>query len=107
MSIEDNDELFEEIDDFDEEGSILVLSDEDGNEYNYEVIDAFEFEGKEYVVLLAYEITEEEVEIFELSTDENGEDQISQIEDEELLNRVFAEFQRREEEFSNEEDLQL
>lgn len=90
-----------------EEDDIVELEDEDGNVLNFYHIATFPFEGKDYVVFQPAEkydvIEEDEVVIYELKTDENGEDSYEFIEDDELLDKVFDEFLRLVEE-ANEED---
>lgn len=76
----------------------ITLFDEDGKEVQFEHLDTISKNGKIYVVLLeVLESGEEndEVVIFSVSEDENGEDALSVIEDEEELMDVFEEFQNR------------
>lgn len=83
-----------------EEPSIVTLLDEDGNEHEFEHIDSFPFNGETYVVLI---LTEEEVEageadevlIFTLQTDEEGNETLLFVEDEAELDMAFEEFKNR------------
>lgn len=45
-----------------EERDVVVFSDDDGNEFELDVIDYFEYEGQEYAVLMNLEELDEEVE---------------------------------------------
>ena len=81
--------------------NIVVLNDEQGNEVKFEFLDLVELDEEEYVVLLP--VTEEgeedegEVVILKLEdTDENaGEESYVGVEDEEILNKVFAIFKEK------------
>ena len=74
------------------EVQLVTLIDEDGNEQEFEVIDIFEVEGKEYVAIALPEDTEEaddEVMVFRLEVDEKtGEELLHDIEDDDEWNRV-------------------
>ena len=81
--------------------NIVVLNDEQGNEVKFEFLDLVELEEEEYVVLLPVseegEEDEGEVVILKLEdTDENaGEESYVGVEDEEILNKVFAIFKEK------------
>ncbi len=81
-----------------EESNLITLYDEDGAEVQFEHLDTFEIDERVYIVLLeVLESGEEndEVVIFRLSEDENGEEMLSVIEDEGELMEAFAEFESR------------
>lgn len=81
-----------------EESNIITLYDEDGAEVKFEHLDTFELNGCVYIVLLEQlESGEEndEVVIFRLLEDENGEELLSVIEDDGELDAAFAEFESR------------
>lgn len=78
--------------------NIVTLYDEDGTPVEFEHLDTFEIEEKVYIVLL--EILKngkenDEVVIFRLEEDENGEELLSVIEDENELMAAFDEFESR------------
>ena len=81
--------------------NIIVLNDEQGNEVKFEFLDLVELDEEEYVVLLP--VTEEgeedegEVVILKLEdTDEDAdEESYVGVEDEEILNKVFAIFKEK------------
>mgnify|MGYP003295438436 CR=1 FL=1 len=80
--------------------NIIVLNDEQGNEVKFEFLDLVELDDEEYVVLLPMAEGEEddgEVVILKLEdTDEESEEEsYVGVEDEEILNRVFAIFKEK------------
>ena len=77
-----------------ERDGILVLVDEDNNEYEFEFLDSIEDNGKRYVVLVPVsdDEGEEEVLIMRVVTDDSDEDALEAIEDEAELDRVFEIF---------------
>ena len=81
--------------------NIIVLNDEQGNEVQFEFLDLVELDEEEYVVLLPVsaegEEDEGEVVILKLEdTDENSEEEsYVGVEDEEILNKVFAIFKEK------------
>jgi len=92
-----------------ERDDIIVLTDENGEEVEFEHLDTIEMNGNHYVVLLPVEgEEEEESEVVILKVvpgDEEDEDVLVQVDDEEELNEVFEEFKiRMEDEFDFVED---
>lgn len=81
--------------------NIIVLNDEQGNEVKFEFLDLVELDEEEYVVLLPVseegEEDEGEVVILKLEdADENAEEEsYVGVEDEEILNNVFAIFKEK------------
>ena len=81
--------------------NIIVLNDENGNEVKFEFLDLVELDQEEYVVLLPVtedgEEDEGEVVILKLEdTDEDAEEEsYVGVEDEEILNKVFAIFKEK------------
>jgi len=81
--------------------NIIVLNDEQGNEVQFEFLDLVELDEEEYVVLLPVsedgEEDEGEVVILKLEdTDEEAdEESYVGVEDEEILNKVFAIFKEK------------
>ena len=72
------------------EVQLVTLIDEDGNEQDFEVIEIFEVDGKEYVAIAPPEGEEDddEVMVFRLEVEENGEETLREIEDDEEWNKV-------------------
>ena len=78
-----------------EEESILTLTDENGNEVEFEYLDCIEYEGKEYLVLMSPEEESEEVVILEVEpVDEENENYLA-VEDEAVLVAVYEIFKER------------
>lgn len=85
-----------------ERDDIVVLVDENGDETEFELIDTFELNEKEYVVLLPFnedeiedDEDEEEIIILKVEQNEEGEDSFVSIDDEDELDSVFEEFKLR------------
>ena len=78
-----------------EEVSILTLTDENGQDVNFEYLDCIEYEGVEYLVLMPEDEEDDEVVILEVEpVDEEIENYLS-VDDEEVLNAVFAIFKEK------------
>ena len=78
-----------------EEVSILTLTDENGNEVNFEYLDSVEYNGVEYLVLAPEGDEEGETVILEVQpVDEENENYIG-VEDEAVLDAVFAIFKEK------------
>ena len=78
-----------------EEGDLVVLTDENGEEHEFELVDIFEVDGKEYAVLAATEEDEEDSEddeaiVLRVEKDAEGNDQLVDIEDDDEWERVAA-----------------
>ncbi len=86
-------EMSEEMED---NGSFITLTDDNGEDISFEVLDVIDYKEREFAVLLPFEDTEEEVVILEVipGEDEETDDFIS-VEDDEILNKVFEEFLKR------------
>ena len=83
-----------------ERDNIVVLTDEDGNEEEFEHIDTFDMNDSKYVVLIPVmeddEFEEEgEIVFLRLEEDENGEEVLMGIEDEDELDEAFEVFKIR------------
>lgn len=81
------------------ENNVLTFQDEDGNDVELEIIDAFEISETQYVALVPVEEPaeeqEEEVFIMRIEEDENGEDILIQVTDDEELETAFETFKER------------
>ena len=82
--------------------NLITLVDEDGVSHDFELLDAIETDDGRYVALLPYlgEDAEEESEYYILQVIEgqNGEEELTEIEDEELLDTLAEIFEGRFEE---------
>ena len=79
----------------DEEVSILELTDEDGNEVEFEMVDSVDYEGEEYLILLPMEEEDPEVVILKVVTDGKGNESYVTVDTEETLMAVFEIFKER------------
>ena len=78
-----------------EEVSILTLTDENGEDVDFEYMDSIEYEGKEYLVLIPVEDESGEIVILEIEpVDEETENYLS-VDDEAVLNAVFGIFKEK------------
>jgi len=78
-----------------EETSILTLTDENGVDTDFEYLDCIEYKGTEYLVLMPAEELATEIVILEVEpVDEENENYLS-VQDEKLLNEVYAIFKER------------
>ena len=85
----------EKIELYEDETSILSLTDETGEEVEFEYLDCIEFQGKEYLVLIPVESDEAEIVILEVEpVDEETENYLS-VQDEGILNAVYAIFKEK------------
>lgn len=75
-----------------EEISILTLTDENGQDVEFEYLDCLEYQGTEYLILSPAEDESGEIIILEIQpVDEENENYLA-VEDEDTLNAVFAIF---------------
>lgn len=78
-----------------EEVSILTLTDENGQDTEFEYLDCIEYEGKEYLVLLPVEEDAAEIVILEVEpVDEENENYLA-VSDEAVLEAVYAIFKEK------------
>ena len=88
---------------------LITLIDDDGEEHEFEILDEIEYEDSVYYALLpTFSAPEESLEadtyyIFEV-VEENGEEQLAEVEDDELLDRLAEIFESRFYEDEDEED---
>lgn len=84
----ENEEILQE-----EESSILTLTDENGEDTNFEYLDCVEYEGIEYLVLMPEETSE--IVILEVEpVDEENENYLA-VEDQTILDAVYGIFKER------------
>ena len=78
-----------------EETGILTLTDENGNDVDFEYLDCIDYEGKEYLVLMPADEVATEIIILEVEpVDEENENYLS-VEDENVLNAVYDIFKEK------------
>lgn len=94
----------ENIMEVEEEVSILTLTDENGNDVNFEYLDCIEYQGKEYLVLMPEAEDSDELIILEVEpVDEELENYLS-VSDEAVLDAVYAIFKEKYKDVMNFED---
>ena len=85
--MEENKDLVQE-----EESSIITFVDENGEEVAFEYLDCIEYQGKEYLCLLPANEESSEIVILEVEpVDEENENYLA-VEDEAVLDGVYAIF---------------
>jgi len=78
--------------DHEEEEDTVVLTDENGVEHEFELVDVFDLEGKQYAVLAPTDEEEDDEEaiVLRIEKDADGNDVLVDIEDDEEWDRVAA-----------------
>lgn len=85
--------------------NVLSLTDEEGNELQYELVDAIEYEGAEYAVLLPLEDTDNgEAVILAVEVDEEGMENFYSVDDVKTLEAVYEIFKEHYKDVFNFED---
>ena len=85
----------ENIELYEEETSILTLTDENGQDVDFEYLDCIEYQGKEYLVLMPCDEAGTEIVILEVEpVDEENENYLS-VQNEDTLNAVYAIFKEK------------
>ena len=88
-----------------EEGYFVDITDEEGNNFKLEIVGDVEYEDALYRVFLPTDIDEDDPDygfIILKCTEVDGEEMLDSVDDEELLEKVYAVFM--EELFDEEED---
>ena len=86
----ENEELLQE-----EESSIITMTDENGEEVEFEYLDCVEYEGKEYLVLIPAEEDANEIVILEVEPVDDELENYLAVENEDILNAVYEIFKDR------------
>ena len=87
-----------------DEGYLINLTDEEGNSFNLEVVGEVEYEDESYVVFLPADMSEDDPDygfIILRSIEENGEESFDSVDDEELLEKIYALYLSKLEEEEN------
>ena len=78
-----------------EETTVLTLTDENGEDVDFDYLDSIDYEGKEYLVLMPSDELATEIVILEVEpVDEENENYLS-VSDEHVLNAVYGIFKDR------------
>ena len=75
--------------------STVLLTDDDGNEYPYDIADFIDVDDKEYVVLVPQADDDDEVVILRVEEQDEETDVFVTEEDETILEKVFEIFRER------------
>ena len=97
--MENKEELLQE-----EESSIIVLTDENGEDVEFEYLDCIEYQEVEYLVLMPAEEDSNEIVILQIEpVDEENENYLA-VQDEAVLDAVYGIFKERYKDVLNFED---
>ena len=85
------------------ESNLISLLDDEGNEYEFEIIEELDYQDRHYYALMPlFDMPDDEQEgsegvymIFEDIIDENGEPQLAEIDDEALLDTLAELFEEK------------
>lgn len=89
-------DMFENnIDETEENENYITLTDDDGNEVSFEILDTVEYKERLFAVLLPFDEEDDGIVILEIieSEDEDFDDFIA-VEDDALLEEVYTEFKK-------------
>lgn len=78
-----------------EESSRITLTDENGENVDFEYLDCIEYAGKEYLLLLPVDDIETQVVIFEIQSVDDENETYLAVDDEQTLDAVYAIFKER------------
>ena len=87
---------------------VVTLTDNDGNDVDFDHLLTFEFKGKTFVALMPMTpvegVADDEVMLLTLDVDENGKEVFSPVKSEALLEEAFDRFLELFDELDEEED---
>ena len=75
-----------------EETEILTLTDENGNDVDFEYLDCLEYQDKEYLVLMPADEAETQIVILEIEPVDDENENYLAVEDEAVLDAVYGMF---------------
>ena len=78
-----------------EETSILTLTDENGQDIDFEYLDCLEYQGKEYLILMPAEEESAEIVILEIQPVDEENETYLPVEDEAVLDAVYGLFKEK------------
>ncbi len=84
--------------------NIITLQDENGEDVRFEFLDLIEYEGGRFVVLLPEDDTDGEVIILKVEDLNEEEESYTGVDDDDILNAVFAIFKEKFKDEFNFED---
>lgn len=87
----ENDALLQE----DEESTILTLTDENGEDIQFEYLDSVEYQEKEYLILMPVDEEDTQVVILEVEPVDDENENYLAVDDEDTLDAVYGIFKER------------
>ena len=78
-----------------EESEILTLTDENGQDVDFEYLDCMEYQGKEYLVLMPADEAETQIVILEVEPVDDENENYLAVEDEAVLDAVYDIFKEK------------
>lgn len=78
-----------------EENEILTLTDENGQDVDFEYLDCMEYQGKEYLVLMPADEAETQIVILEVEPVDDDNENYLAVEDEAVLDAVYDLFKEK------------
>lgn len=78
-----------------EESSILTLTDENGQDVDFEYLDCLTYQGKEYLILMPANEAETQIVILEVEPVDDENENYLAVEDEEILDAVYGMFKEK------------
>ena len=101
---EETKDIFADDEENEEESNVVILTDEDGNDVEFEHLDTIEYGDDIYVVLIET-VYDEGVTILKLiEGDDENDDELTTVEDEEVAEAVYQIFKERNKDFFDFED---
>lgn len=94
------------------DADLISLLDDEGNEYEFEILDEMDYkDGHYYALMPLFDLPEEGIDsestymIFEAVDDENGEPQLAEVDDDDLLDEIAALFEKNFDENAVDDDI--
>lgn len=78
-----------------EESEILTLTDENGQDVDFEYLDCMEYQDKEYLVLMPADEAETQIVILEVEPVDDENENYLAVEDEAVLDAVYGMFKEK------------
>ena len=78
-----------------EETSILTLTDENGEDVDFEYLDCMTYQGKEYLVLMPADEAETQIVILEVEPVDDENENYLAVDDEAVLDAVYGMFKEK------------
>ena len=78
-----------------EESSILTLTDENGQDMDFEYLDCLTYQGKEYLILMPVDEAETQIVILEVEPVDDENENYLAVEDEAVLDAVYGIFKEK------------